>query len=392
MAPRNQGPDQESPFYVHPSEGPSSLIVSPKLDGSSYLAWNRSMKRSLGTKNKLGFINGSIEQPDLDDLNRSAWERCNHLVQSWLINSVSDSIAQIVVFYVIAFEVWQDLHESFSKVDRIRITNLRSSINNLKQGAKYVLEYFTELKALWEELSSHRPIPSCICVHACHCDATRVAKIYRTEDQIMQFLTSLNDNFGVVKTQVLLLDPLPPLKKVYSLVVQEESNNSLPISVSASDDSNIQLNASEVKKSQGRGKGSFVHSQKPTRYCTFCHKTNHTVDFCYQKHGHPSFPKQQSRVNAATHEILDENGALDYGLGGSTGSDTCLSPEQYTQLVSLLQQASLVSSSSLPFTSNATTNHVQVTPFVSISISATPPDNASIPSKPNYWLLDSGAN
>lgn len=80
MPPRNQGLDQESPFYAHPSEGPSSLTVSPKLDGSNYLAWHRSMKRSLGTKNKLGFINGSIEQPDLDDLNRSAWERCNLLV------------------------------------------------------------------------------------------------------------------------------------------------------------------------------------------------------------------------------------------------------------------------------------------------------------------------
>jgi len=152
MPPRNQGPDQESPFYVHPSEGPSSLTVSLKLDGSNYLAWNRSMKRSLGTKNKLGFINGSIEQPDLDDLNRSAWERCNHLVQSWIINFVSDSIAQTVVFYETAYEVWQDLHECFSKADRICIANLRSSINNLKQGATSVLEYFTELKVLWEEL------------------------------------------------------------------------------------------------------------------------------------------------------------------------------------------------------------------------------------------------
>ena len=336
MAPRNQGPDQESPLYVHPSEGPSSLTVLPKLDGSNYLAWNRSMKRSLGTKNKLGFIDGSIEHPDIDDLNLNAWGRCNHLVQSWIINSVSDSIAQTVVFYDTAYDVWQDLHERFSKVDRIRIANLRSSINNLKQGTKYVLAYFTEMKALWEELSSHRPIPSCVCVHACRCDATRVAKIQRNEDQIMQFLTGLNDNFGVVKTQVLLLDPLPSLNKVYSLVVQEESNNSLPSSVSVSDDSTIQLNASEVEKSQWRGKGSFFNSQKPTRYCTFCHKTNHTIDFCYQTHGHPSFLKQQSRVNVASHDVPDDNSSMDHGLEVSTGSCNGLSPEQYTQLVSLL--------------------------------------------------------
>ncbi|MCI60764.1 hypothetical protein A2U01_0082020, partial [Trifolium medium] len=46
-----------------------------------------------------------------------------------------------------------------------------SSINNLKQGTKSVLDYFTELKSLWEELNSHRPLPSCTCVHQCRCPA-----------------------------------------------------------------------------------------------------------------------------------------------------------------------------------------------------------------------------
>jgi len=55
------------------------------------------MQRALGTKNKLGFINGNI--PVLD-----------HLVQSWLINSLSESIAQTVVFYDSALEIWHDLH------------------------------------------------------------------------------------------------------------------------------------------------------------------------------------------------------------------------------------------------------------------------------------------
>ena len=84
-----------------------------------------------------------------------------HLIMKILIallGNVADSIAQTIVFYDTTFEVWQDLHEGFSKVDRIRIATLRSSVNNLKQGTKSVLEHFTEMKALWEELSSHRPI------------------------------------------------------------------------------------------------------------------------------------------------------------------------------------------------------------------------------------------
>ncbi|AES95707.1 hypothetical protein MTR_5g028470 [Medicago truncatula] len=56
-------------------------------------------------------------------------------------------------------------------------------------------------------------------LHLYRCEATRVAKIYITKDQIMQFLTGLNDQFSVLKTQVLLLDPIPSLNKVYFLVV-----------------------------------------------------------------------------------------------------------------------------------------------------------------------------
>jgi len=83
---------------------------------------------------------------------------------------------------------------------------------------------------------------------------------------------------------------------------------------------------------------------------------------------------------------------MDHGLEVSTGSGNGLSPEQYTQLVSLLQQANLVPSASIPSTSNATTNHIKATPLISTSFSASSLVNAGIPSIPNYWLLDSGAN
>jgi hypothetical protein len=65
----------DSIFYVHPSEGPNSVLVTPPLTGSNYLAWSRSMRRALCAKNKLAFIDRATPVPDLLDLNRSAWER-----------------------------------------------------------------------------------------------------------------------------------------------------------------------------------------------------------------------------------------------------------------------------------------------------------------------------
>jgi hypothetical protein len=82
------------------------------------------MCRALGAKNKLAFIVRATSVPDLLDLTRSSWERCNHLVHSWIINFVSESLAQTLVFHDYAIDAREDLHERFAKVDRIRIVSL----------------------------------------------------------------------------------------------------------------------------------------------------------------------------------------------------------------------------------------------------------------------------
>ncbi|MCH97694.1 integrase catalytic region [Trifolium medium] len=275
------------------------------------------MQRALGAKNKPRFIDGSLEIPTLQDLNRSRWEMCNHLIHSWLINYVSDQIASTIVFHDNAIDVWRDLHERFSKTDRIRITTLRTSINTLKQGSKYVHDYFMELKALWEELNSHRPILMCACVHQCRCAAMQLVRNYRLEDQIIQFLTGLNDSFSVVKTQVLLMDPLPTLNKVYSLVIQEESSHrSLPVL----DDSPSLINAAHRSDHKGKGFAQNSGSKNSNRVCTFCHLTGHTVEFCYQKHAHPTFNKGKNSVNASHNDGNSpsvSNGATE---GGSSST------------------------------------------------------------------------
>jgi len=297
--PRQNQPHTESVFYVHPREGPNPILVAPPLDGSNNLAWSRSTIRAFGAKNKLKFIDGSMEIPDEDDLNRNAWERCNHLIQSWIINLVTPQIAKTLGFHENAIDAWLDLNELFSKVDRIRSSTLRSKINNLKQGSKSVLDYFIEMKTLWEELNSHRPLPHFTCPHPCRCAAMREARNFRLEDQVIQFLTGLNDQFNVIKIQVLMLDPLPSINMVYSLVVREESNNhSLPSSI---DKPLSIINAYDSCKHQGRGKGYF-NGFKPPRHCSFCGKNNHNIEYCYQKHGHPNpnFQKHSSSVNASS--------------------------------------------------------------------------------------------
>lgn len=84
--------------------------VTPLLTHSNYHIWARSM-------NKYKFDDGSIEVPDIADPSYQAWERCNLLVHSWVMNSVSDSIAQSIVFLENAIVVWRDLKDRFSQGD-----------------------------------------------------------------------------------------------------------------------------------------------------------------------------------------------------------------------------------------------------------------------------------
>ncbi|MCI72941.1 receptor-like serine/threonine kinase, partial [Trifolium medium] len=48
IAPPDSSLDQSSPFFVHPSDGPSSVTVTPLLTGSNYHSWSRTMRRALG--------------------------------------------------------------------------------------------------------------------------------------------------------------------------------------------------------------------------------------------------------------------------------------------------------------------------------------------------------
>jgi hypothetical protein len=76
VAPIEPTSDPSSPFFVHPSDGPSSVKVSPVLNGANYHAWSRSMRRALGVKLKIEFIDGSLPQPlDPFDPSIRAWNR-----------------------------------------------------------------------------------------------------------------------------------------------------------------------------------------------------------------------------------------------------------------------------------------------------------------------------
>jgi hypothetical protein len=196
------------------------------------------MRRALGGKMKYDFVDGSIPVPtDQFDPSFRAWTRCNMLVHSWIMNSVTESIGQSIVFIENAIDVWNDLKERFSLGDLVRVSELQQEIYALKQEHRTVTEFFSDLKILWEELELYMPIPTCTCHVSCSCEAMRTARSNHNLLYVIRFLTGLNEEFSVVKSQILQLDPLPSLNKIFSMVIQHECQIVPPVSVN--DDSKV---------------------------------------------------------------------------------------------------------------------------------------------------------
>jgi len=239
-------------YYIHPSDGPSSVTVALVLNNSNYHSWARLMRRALGGKNKFDFVDGSIPILTEFDPSFKAWNRCNMLVHSWIMNSVEDSIAQSIVFLENAMDVWNELKERFYQGDYIRISELQCKIFGLKQDSRYVSDFFTALKVLWEELEAYLPTPICTCLHRCTCNTSEFnAKHQHEITRSIRFLTGLNDQFDLVRSQILLMNPLPTLNKIFSMVLQHERKFRVSIHV---DESKILINS--VNKFQGRGRGN----------------------------------------------------------------------------------------------------------------------------------------
>ncbi|XP_072064398.1 uncharacterized protein [Arachis hypogaea] len=173
------------------------------------------MLLALESKNKLKFIDGSLPKSDSSDNLFEAWKRCNTYVIAWINLSLSANISQSVIWNHIASDLWIDLKHRYYQGDKFRVAELYEELYTLRQGDMDVTSYFTKLRLIWEEIDDFRSIPSCACEVECSCGLGTVRK-YRIEDQVTKFLRGLNKQYAGVRSQIMLMEPLPNINIVFS--------------------------------------------------------------------------------------------------------------------------------------------------------------------------------
>lgn len=363
IEPPRRTTNAEDPLLLPANESASKVLVSPPLTASNYNSWSRSMTMALKVRNKWGIISGAIPVPASSDPEYEAWERCNILVSTWIINSLSPSIAQSVMYFDLAENIWEDLKNRFSQVDAHRISDLQDEIYSLRQGACSVTDYYTQSRILWEEMSSLRPLPVCECNLKCQCGLNApkcscelAAKIRkeREDDQVIRFLKGLSDEFSSIKSGVLLLDPMPPVHKVFAMAMKLERQlhglETTHINASLTDavSENIVAAINNNKR-----KFTFNNVNKSVAKCTFCGMTGHTVEKCYKKHGYPpgwipGYKSKGKQIQTGVSAAVSGNANQKYVSSGQVEADLNLSNEQIQKLISMLQLQVGQNSSSSP--------------------------------------------
>ena len=121
---------------------------------------------------------------------------------------------------------------------------------------------------------------------------------------VMQFLMGLNESFATVRGQILLMDPMPPINKVFSLIRQEERQRSIG-SLNGFLNNPFVESTSLLCKSKdakyGANKQSIGH-KKEKPMCTHCVLLGHTMDKCYKLHGFPLGHKTQGKAPAVANQ------------------------------------------------------------------------------------------
>lgn len=316
------------------------------------------MKIALLAKNKLGFIDGSSSKADWPADLHHQWDRCNASVLSWILNTVSPNLRAGIVFASSASLVWADLKERFDKIDGSRIYYLHQQISSHTQGTLSISDYFTKLRLFWDEYDTLVPF------FACDCAVSRQNNAHISQQRLFQLLLGLNESYAAVRSQILLMQPLPTVNQAYSMLTRDESQRAMASTLVTVPEPTVLYSAVAA---------AVTSTPRPPRFageCNHCHMKGHKREHCYRLNGFPAdfkFTKKKHSANNVTAATSSEQASK------STQGPT-LTNDQYQQLLQLLQRE----------------------PSASVSGSVTGSVNmagmASVSNTPRLgWILDTGA-
>ncbi|XP_009622544.2 uncharacterized protein [Nicotiana tomentosiformis] len=304
------------------------------------------MKMSLLVKNKIRFIDGSCARKTYiaDSFRFHQWERCNAIVQPWIMSSVAQELRKGIVYLSNTQKVWEAFKEHFDKVNAIKIYHMNTKISSLTQGISIISIYYSKLNDLWAEFESIIPY------HGYDCARSRLFVEFLRQQKLMKFLMGLNDTYAPQRSQILMMNPTPALDQAYSMLIQE---NSQRMSGTSMLQSGI-LGSGPVEGTSSALAATNATNSRPKRnnnlYCDYCHMKGHKRENCYKLVGYLSNSRfdnrrrggfeNQNQMHTAHNVSMNDKGEMHFEnlKKMATPIVPVFTAEQYQHILKLLSK------------------------------------------------------
>jgi len=179
---------------------PPAAPIGIKLNGTNYALWSQVVEMYISGKDKFGYINGDLPQPQppaTDSFFRK-WCTDNAIVKGWLINSMDPSLIGNFMRFPTAKMVWDSIATTyFDGSDTSQVYDLRRRVTQLKQAGGTLEQYYNDLQGLWREIDFRRPNPI-----ECAVDIHKYNTIIQ-EDRVYVFLDGLDNRLDKIRGDVL---------------------------------------------------------------------------------------------------------------------------------------------------------------------------------------------
>ncbi|KAL0331167.1 UNVERIFIED_CONTAM: hypothetical protein Sangu_1662200 [Sesamum angustifolium] len=252
------------------------MLVSVPVNGTNWLSWSRAIRRSLGAKSKLGFLTGECVKPAMGTEGYEPWIKADCMVDSWILSAISKDTVQAYMYTESARSLWIDLESRYGQCNGPLVYQLQREIASVTQGNLNVVAYFTRLKQLWDELICLEPPQVCLC------GVTKPVINLSGSHCLMHFLMGLNESFDHVRSQILVMDPLPDVNKAFSMVVSVERQRQVQLDYPG----NVINTAMQVRHDNVQNFITRKGVDKKLLCCDHCHRQGHTKETCFKIHGY----------------------------------------------------------------------------------------------------------
>ncbi|GJZ58327.1 ribonuclease H-like domain-containing protein [Tanacetum coccineum] len=321
--------DISDPLHLHPNDTTALTVVSIKLKGTkNYQVWPCAMLLALKGKNKIGFIDGICRRSNTDETLGKQWDRVNAIVLGWILNLISEELFLGQIFSKRAKHVWEELKETYDKVDGSIMFGLHHHISTLKQNGSSIVDYYHKLNALWKQYDAMIELPKCVC------NASESFKKHNQLLKLMQFLMGLDDSYMQIRSSILSREVLPNVRSAYATISSEESYRVAAGSITSGFPQRNQVSGSSQNLNSRPRLNNLNNNRQGGNsglVCEKCGFNGHTIDRCFKIIGYPAdFGKKKSNQSFKGKNISNNN-----SVGSSSSSGFI--DEHIDTLISLIK-------------------------------------------------------